>query len=554
MELEERKIITRAVKKKKEKVEKTKSQEQVRVEIKERAVEVTKVTVPLMKQGDRLNLKNFDTQRPEIQKVKEEKIKPINLPSVKLSLKNLEVKKADTKLEDKSESFQPVLLPSVKLALKNLNTDHSVSTSGKSSDTIRVPKLQRQTPQVKPITQDKHQQVIKIETKAHGELTRKLESKPIDVRVVDIQATETAEEEKYKAKEEEITDFIEILFGEDEIKILSGKPCCIILEKHPEEYEKLIAMICKEIYALKKGGNPEPIFRDTIEDLKLELEPRVSHQVVVVRNAEYSNRLRDILEEFFMRDLGFLILVSKDPLRLYHDIVKDIPSAEEYMIRIESERLSIFRDTKVRERILELVCGLKSIDRTNIRELLIERRISFGELFRKAVEQFERTLLGYLKSTKVPRELRKEWDKLFIKSPESQEFASETHSAMKSFVWIYLWRKYNKKPILEDPYKKVDIVIDNENYEIETLYGRYNPRAQLNEKIRKFSKSKNEKVFFVLRNISILMYLRELIDFKRIWKEEGYDVNIVGINFEKNELIPIEEFAKEVIKWKRLKK
>ena len=97
------------------------------------------------------------------------------------------------------------------------------------------------------------------------------------------------------------------------------------------------------------------------------------------------------------------------------------------------------------------------------------------------------------------------------KSPEISEQASEEHSAIKSFVWQYLYRKYKRIPKLEDE-RSVDVSIDNENYEIETFYGCGDPIAKLTEKMEKFTRS--DKIFFVLRNISILMHLKELISLK----------------------------------------
>jgi len=111
---------------------------------------------------------------------------------------------------------------------------------------------------------------------------------------------------------------------------------------------------------------------------------------------------------------------------------------------------------------------------------------------------------------------------------------------MKSFVWQYLYKKYKKVPKLEDE-RSVDVSIDNESYEIETFYGCGDPIAKLTEKIKKFKKNndkiKNDKIFFVLRNISILMHLKELISFKKTWKD--LNVEILGIDFKRKDLIPI---------------
>ncbi len=54
-------------------------------------------------------------------------------------------------------------------------------------------------------------------------------------------------------------------------------------------------------------------------------------------------------------------------------------------------------------------------------------------------------------------------------------------------------------------------------------------------------------VVVILRNISILMHLKELISFKKTWKDLGYKVKILGIDF-KGELIPIGNVARMVSK------
>ncbi len=40
---------------------------------------------------------------------------------------------------------------------------------------------------------------------------------------------------------------------------------------------------------------------------------------------------------------------------------------------------------------------------------------------------------------------------------------------------------------------------------------------------------------------SILMHLKELISFKKTWKDLGYNIEILGIDFKRNDLIPIDE-------------
>jgi len=531
MELEERKIIiTHTTKKKKEDRESEKEiklQKQAKAETEAHAIEVAKVTTPLIKaERSKLNLKNFDTQRPEIQKVRVEKIRPVRLPPVKLSLKNLRITRAEAELCDKSKSsFQQISLPPIRLSLKNLNTKYSITADSKSSDSIRIPKLQRRTLQLKHITQDEQRrQSIRIETKTLAESTKKLEPKPVDVKVVEVQATRIVEEEEFRAKEyEEIPDFIEILLGKGRSKILSGKPLCVIVERHPDKYEFIVATICREIYREKKGRSPpQPIPVRTVDDFDLMYRADISNQIILVEEAKYSETLKKVLSKLPFSNLGFLILVTDKP----EELEQMVPTAEEFLIKVEP----IDIDENLKVRIVELVKGSELIKSYNL-----------GEDFINATDEFENILREYLEYSKAPDELKEVWDKLMAKSPEDLEQASEEHSAMKSFVWQYLWKRYKKVPRLEDE-RGVDVSIDNENYEIETFYGCGDPIAKLTEKMKKFSQG--EKVFFVLRNISILMHLKDLISFKKTWANKNYNVEIFGIDFKNRELIPIEEFAK----------
>ena len=534
MELEERKILTQAVRKKKkgkEEEKETKLHEQFRIDAEKHTVE--KITIPLIvskAQKDKLNLKSFDARRPEIQKMEEEKIKPVNLPSIKLSLKNLKTKKANTNLSDKSKSIQIVSLSPTKLTVKALNTERCAFTNSKSINTVELPKLQTSDLKLKPIGQNK-QRVIKFEISTQKELTKKLESKPVDIRIV--QTIETTEEEESK-EYEEITDFIELLLGKGSSKILSGKPLCIIVERHPDKYEYIVATICREVYREKRGGYLQPIIVKTVEDVEFEFKADVSDQIIIIENAKYSESLRKVIMKLPFSSLGFLILVTDNPEELDMMIRKNIPEAEEYILKVEPVKI----DKKLKINIVEFISGSQLL-----------KSYSFGEDFMKATQKFNDQLERFLDFNKAPKELKVMWHRLMTKSPDSSEQASEEHSAMKSFVWQYLWKKYKKAPKLEDE-MGVDVSIDGKNYEIETFYGCGDPKAKLTEKMEK-KFTRNDDVFFVLRNISILIHLRDLITFKRTWKSLKYNVDILGIDFNSGELIPIEKFIKGVVKWRK---
>ena len=528
MKLEEFKIKEQAlIKKKKERSDEEDVSKEEKLEIKTNVVEVKK-----------------EIQVKDIQSldVKEEKlvIKVPRIQSSKLLTKKLDVDRKSIK-ENIGESYKlrEICLNPIKLKIKNLDVtfNHKYDSRIKTEVNVKVPLLCTASLKLKVMDKDKvkmeeRREISKVDIKVGIMKARELKLKQLDTGLIKVGSIKEGEAKMGEKLELEEVDFVELLFKKGAGKILSGDPLCIIVEDHREKYEYLIATICREFYREKRGGKPEPIFRDTIDELKMELEPKVSHQIVVVRKAEYSDKLKDILSEFFSRDLGFLILVTDKPGELENKIKKNIPTAEEYLVRIEPVEL------KDKERILELAMGSK----------FKVPKISFGESFMKAVKEFNDYLKNYLDYNKAPDELKLRWHKLIAKSPEDLEEASYEHSAMKAFVWIYAWKKYNEVPELENE-RGVDVAIRDENYEIETLYGCGDPIAKLTEKMEKFSKG--EKVYFVLRNVSILMHLRELMSFKKSWKKMGYDVEIFGIDFDNERLIPIEDFAKVIVNCSR---
>lgn len=320
-------------------------------------------------------------------------------------------------------------------------------------------------------------------------------------------------------------DFIEFLLGGGSASIFSGKPLCLLVEKHKRKSEYLIATVCREIYREIKGGYPQPIPMNSVKDWELKYRTEISNQIVVIRDAEYSEELEKALSKFPMSDIGFLILVCDNIEELEEEIGRNIPTVRDYITRIEPLQLS----KGVEDKIIKFVSGSQLL------------KHSFGEDFMNAAKRFDELLKEkYLVYSKAPEELRLNWRRVFAKSPESSDAASKEHSAMKAFTWIYAKRRHEHIPTLEDS-RGVDVSIRDENYEIESFYGCEEPIAKLMEKVEKFSKG--EKVFFVLRNISIIMHFRDLAIFRNTMRKRGYDVEIFGIDFEKEKLIPLNEFV-----------
>jgi len=298
-------------------------------------------------------------------------------------------------------------------------------------------------------------------------------------------------------------------------------------------------VLCREIYRERKGGEPTPIYKKTVEELRREWDALVERKLIIVEKVsgkkEEIEMLRKMLKGFFSQEMGFLILVSENPAELEDRIRKIEPSANIITVglppEIEHRRDEILRCIRGKESGIEVG--------------------SFGEEFKRSVEIFDEELRKYLNYEKAPLELKRDWDRLMACSPESEKEASEEHSAMKAFVWLYEWKKHGKReiPELETEDRGTDVRIGDKNYEVETLFGVGDVISKLTSKIKKYSSG--EKVYFVFRNLDILRNLKSLSSFKRDWKKAGYDVKCFGFDFAAGELVPLEAFVSSVLKKER---
>jgi len=334
-------------------------------------------------------------------------------------------------------------------------------------------------------------------------------------------------------KELELPNFFELLLGKGARKISEGGPICIIIEETKEKYEELIAILCRDIFREKIGGKPTPIYRETIEELRHEFESLVERKLIVVKKVEKSSEyLIQILKGFFSQDMGFLILVSHEPIKLEDEIGKSGELSANIIVVSpppEIEWEGIIDD------FLKIIRGTESFIRAE----------SFGEEFKKAVDTFDDELIEkYLNYKKAPSELKENWDRLTKCSPEDYAQASEIHSAMKAFVWMYEWKNSGKRknPELETENRGVDVRIEDRNYEVETFFGVGDIMSKLTGKIKKYEKG--DEVYFVLRNLDILRNFPLFSSFRRNWRKAGYEVEFFGLDLDREKLLPLEEFVK----------
>lgn len=328
-------------------------------------------------------------------------------------------------------------------------------------------------------------------------------------------------------------DFLEMLLGRGGGVIHSGKPVCIIVPKSEQMHEDLVAILCRDAYREKMGGKPIPYYRRDIRKLKQELEPRVQREVVIVKEADKCDEdLVEVLEEFFSLDMGFLILVSKDPVELEEEIRKREKTAS--IVKLEPLELS----SAVRERILRIVRGFW----TEQRELR-----SFGTEFKIAIDAFDTMLIQMCKEfRKAPEELKNQWNLLWVKSRDEEEDASDLHAAMKWFVWVSKWKEHDRKIIPKLEYdiegKAPDVSVNGENYEVETLFRAGDPMGRLTGKISNYP---SDKIGFVLKNSTILRHLQNLQEFREHWQKRYKGLEIYGIDIPKRKLLPLSRFIDE---------
>lgn len=335
-------------------------------------------------------------------------------------------------------------------------------------------------------------------------------------------------------KELELPNFFELLLGKGVGRISEGEPICIIVEKTKEKLEELIKALCRDIYREKIGGKPTPIRKKTVEDLRIEWNSLVERKIIIIEEVEKRSdgeKLLEMLKGFFSQDMGFLILITSKPSELENEIMKEVISPN--IIRVGG--LSPGIEGRMEE-ILKIIRGKETVPPF--------QRESFGEEFENSVETFDKELKKYLNYKKAPSELKENWDRLTKCSPDDYAQASDVHSAMKAFVWMHEWKKSGKRknPELETEDRGVDVKIEDRNYEIETLFGVGDIMSKLTEKTKKYGKQ--EKVYFVVRNLDILRNLPLFLSFKKDWIKAGYKVEFFGLDLDKEKLVPLKEFTK----------
>lgn len=443
---------------------------------------------------------------------------------------NIKAKQTENTL---SKEVKQVKIPTAKFALKRKKLEESSyeNIPLKLSE-VDVPKPIKTELEYKQITERKLKEKIAVKPKPIKIVAPKIEGRFIKPEERE-KWGEKAEKEGISSEEveakalESIPELLEFLFGRGVSKLLNEKALCIVLPKDFEDYARMVAGICREVYKEKKGKLPKAVNEWEIGEVEKYFAD-VEGQIVIVESTirNLTEHLKKILRGFYSKGLGYLILISDEPWNLADEVRSISTEMRWHVVELEPRKLEI----KEKESLLSFVSGRNK--RLEMEGLTIET--PFGRQFLDTLEVFEETLKSYLNHSYQPVFVRKNRNRILQKSPYESDEANKVHSGMKAFVAISKWKESGKREeefeVKFETDESFDVEIGNERYEVETFYGR-DPLGVLTKKVNE----KGEQINFVLRNISVLLHLKDLLKFKRDWRE----TRIYCLDLEREKLIEI---------------
>jgi hypothetical protein len=341
-----------------------------------------------------------------------------------------------------------------------------------------------------------------------------------------------------------------------------GRPVCIVLSKRENDsFAKSVAIACREIYRIVKGGKPTPRYiskglRDEIErelkaegmifivdDSKCEFLPELSRirscrELIEKVDME---KVFDRLCEFFSQDFGFVIFhVNERWAVQFTNLLREKVGAFVDIVEVRAPHLS----PQAKEVLARACWGFVKGGEGQ----------TFDELFGNCEKEFSNKL------EKVCGDIGLAY---YVKRDEG---ASDEHEEMKMFVVECLARELGAKSeeeivqMLKDGKieteterelrnrGRVDVYVNvpsRQRYvEVETFYGTGNPiiKKLVKETLSKYEGIARQVDIVLLTGLQALLYARrlfELADFYR--KERGLEVNFYVPNLEEKRLVPLKE-------------
>jgi len=546
--------------------------------------------------GTKSKIKAFSTEIPKIKPINREipeiniKTKPFGcvrrkilafnsiIPTIGKKIVNFEVPDLKTKNFDRFEAQKanfnlellginnperPVLVPEIRV-----KTFLGVEVKEKPLNSIPPQVFSKETPS--------------------EEVTKTERGKEEVTEIAEIQEETTVKISGGEAEKEELFElFIKSSTGNFPKSINTKKPLVIILSKSDDDnYASTVQIICREIFHELIGGLPTSVIRskgkkDVEEDLRAEnriefiddLKTRYFKSVFSKsktfeesKNNVNWEELGKRLNEFFTQGFGFVIF------QIPEDFVQEFKKKLEEITGDLKPQIMELSPLYTGSRVIDLAVS-KEIDLIKLKKDISSAIWGFvtpkGDLRWNKGETFDNFFTAceyefYERLNKIGRTEIKVGDKKLLPSflVNIGENESDLHYWIKVFIVKCLIEKekYGKEEIKTENDAKIissnrrevipDIKVNNKIIEVETLYGTgskyHEPLNKLTEKIKNY-KNENFELQIVLKNLDLFFYHKDLTKLKKSAKEEwNLDVKFFGLNLDKEELVPLEDFVKIV--------
>jgi len=334
------------------------------------------------------------------------------------------------------------------------------------------------------------------------------------------------------------------------------RPVCIVLPKKKDDsFVHSIALICREIYRIVKGGKPIP--RWISKGLKEEIEGylKAGDRIFVIDDSKGNllpglgnvksctdlikrideEKLLDRLKELFSQDLGFIIFHLDERFAgQFANLLREEVGAFIDIIEVQIPDLQ----QEAKEFFAKACWGF------------VEGR---GGTFDEFFGSCEKTFFSELNRAREDVELSH-----YV---ERDENASPEHESAKILVVKYLAKelgakdkseiiKMLKNRELETEYElngeRADIYVPSQGryVEIETFYGTGDPIDKLEKTLKKYREHeiKGRVDVVLLTGIQAFLYARRLFNLAKIYHEEyGLEVDFYLLDLKEEKLIPLRQ-------------
>jgi hypothetical protein len=337
------------------------------------------------------------------------------------------------------------------------------------------------------------------------------------------------------------------------------RPLCIILSKKiNDSFVYSVAVICREIYRIVKGGKPTP--RWISRELKDEIERRLRAEdtIFIVDDSksgllpdfskirywtELSEKINmevmlDRLREFFSQDFGFTIFhVNERWASTFANQLRKELGARVNIIEVASPNW----EAHIKKLIAGACWGFVDGEGETFDDIFASCEKKFFEKLAEARGDVE---LAHL----LEEDKNAGWEHEAMKSIVVWCLAGELGAIRKEDVIRMLKNKIIETEHPSDGEKRCDVYVTTVTtpsrfVEIETFYGRgHHPLIRLDKDTLSKYKGKRNVDIVLLTGITALLYARQLIRLANTYREEcGLEVNFYLPNIRERKLVPLKE-------------